>query len=453
MVITRQTRHHWLFTCGLTLAIWFGVLPGRVLADSQGNREPVSAVRLTVRDAEGQVLKGEMLHFNLEGFTIRLNDSNEDATIPWSSQNAEWAYRVMQRIYSRERAEDWLMAAEILEPLEQGERYSELAIKRAQTLDPDVVAKARNKGGSGESDVQTPGTSGDSAHHEHGPVVVGGDSNMKVWPTLTPEQHQAAIDQLHQETQSALDKVGITTSHTETDFFILYTNLDRNEARRWLGLLDKMYIRLCKVFDIDRKTNIWRGKALIVILREPAQYAKYNAAAFGNPMSGSAGVCVSYGNGHVKISFYRQPDEGEFAHVLVHEAVHGFVHRYIGPGYVPNWANEGLAEFLADDLVPRTGIMDRKRDYSLQMLRRTRHLGAFFLLPNIEGWQYGVAYDLATTMIRENRKGYVKFIQAIKGGKPWQKALEEDYGLSVDQLIRGYGRVLKISDLKAQTPG
>src|SRR5678816_1538790 len=72
--------------------------------------------------------------------------------------------------------------------------------------------------------------------------------------------------------------------------------------------------------------------------------------------AGTAGMCHQYGNGDVHIAFYRQPNDLDFANVLVHESIHGFLHRYRSPVDVPSWANEGLAEAIAADMVNRKGL-------------------------------------------------------------------------------------------------
>ena len=67
-------------------------------------------------------------------------------------------------------------------------------------------------------------------------------------------------------------------------------------------------------------------------------------------------MCHTFGSGDVHIAFYRQPNDFDSAHVLVHESVHGFVHRYRSPLDIPSWANEGLAEAIATDMVPQPGM-------------------------------------------------------------------------------------------------
>src|SRR5687768_10061477 len=107
-----------------------------------------------------------------------------------------------------------------------------------------------------------------------------------------------------------------------------------------------------KMFALEKGLNIWRGKGLIFVFTQANDYRKFQVLMHRTDPGQSAGMCHSFNSGIVHIAFYRQPDELTFAHVLVHESVHGFLHRYRKPSHVPSWANEGLAEVIAAELVP-----------------------------------------------------------------------------------------------------
>ena len=137
----------------------------------------------------------------------------------------------------------------------------------------------------------------------------------------------------------------------ETTFFLFYSDLDKREAKNWAGVLDRMYGMLADLFAIDRKTNIWRGKALVFVFREAADYRRFQIAMHDTDPGTTLGMSHGFGDGMVHIAFFRQKEELDFLHLLVHESVHGFVHRYKTPARVPSWANEGLAEWISNQFV------------------------------------------------------------------------------------------------------
>jgi hypothetical protein len=150
----------------------------------------------------------------------------------------------------------------------------------------------------------------------------------------------------------------------------------------------------------------------------------------------------------VHIAFYRQPNELDFAHVLVHESTHGFLHRYRSPVNIPSWANEGLAEVVASEMVPRPGLtMSAAADAKADL--QARHtVEKFFESDHIVAWQYPVARTLTAFMIQQSKKGYVEFINGIKDGLKWDEALKQKYGVSSEQLVRAYGISMGVADLK-----
>jgi hypothetical protein len=163
----------------------------------------------------------------------------------------------------------------------------------------------------------------------------------------------------------------------------------------------------------------------------------------------TAGMCTSFSTGFVKIAFYRQPDELAFAHVLVHESVHGFVHRYRTPVFIPSWVNEGLAETTATDLVPQRGRRDSVRTMAREGLQEHKgQMSDFFSADHIVAWQYPVAEMMCTFMIQAGSKNYVAFIKAIKDGKSADEALASGFKAPRDRLVPVFGQWLGVKNLE-----
>jgi hypothetical protein len=139
----------------------------------------------------------------------------------------------------------------------------------------------------------------------------------------------------------------------------------------------------------------------------------------------------------------------DFAHVLVHESVHGFVHRYRSPEDVPSWANEGLAEAIATQLVPRKGLAQSAAADARGDLQAHKSLEEFYTTDHIVAWQYPVARTLTEFMINQNKAGYVDFINGIKDGLKWEESLKTKYGVTPEQLTLAYGNWMSVAGLKA----
>jgi len=195
-------------------------------------------------------------------------------------------------------------------------------------------------------------------------------------------------------------------------------------------------------------TNVWYGKGLVFVFQKADDYRQFQVRVHQTDPGGSAGMCHCFGDGMVHIAFYRQPDDLTFAHVLVHESVHGFVHRFRAPPTVPSWANEGLAEVIADELVPQPGRTKERESRAREALQQYGGLGGMLDARHIAGWQYPVAETLCAFMIRQNKRNYVDFIVGIKEGLTWEESLEQRYKAPRDRLVRAFGESLKIKGLK-----
>ena len=281
-----------------------------------------------------------------------------------------------------------------------------------------------------------------------GPQQVGAPDPSK-WGKQSPEAMAAAIVELKKFAEEARQRINPNLRPYETGYFLLYTDIPAADAQKWAGLLDQMYARLAVMFGVPKGENIFRGKGLVFVFANDADYLMFQMKMHDKTMAtGTAGMCHQYGNGEVHIAFYRQPNEMDFAHVLVHESVHGFLHRYRSPVKIPSWINEGLAEVVASEMVPRVGIAQASTAQARQDLQTRRDLDKMFEEEHIVAWQYSVARTLNEFMITQNRKGYVEFVNGIKDGLSWQDALTQKYGVSLQQLVRAYGNAMGVPGLQ-----
>jgi hypothetical protein len=274
--------------------------------------------------------------------------------------------------------------------------------------------------------------------------------NPNAWPKRTPEEQAQAVEEIKKFATETAEKMQLPLKLYETKFFLFSSNIPPAEAKNWSGLLDRMYAKLAEIFAVPKGENIWRGKAIVFVFTKKVDYQRYEQEINNTDPGPSDGMCHSYSNGLVTIAFYRQKDELVFAHVLVHESVHGFVHRYRSPARVPSWANEGLAETIATELVPQpTKGAATIKDFARREIQlHGQRLGDFFSLEHIEPWQYPVAETMCTYMIMQAKRNYVDFINGIKDGMTPEEALATRFKAGPDRLVPKFGEWLGLKRLK-----
>lgn len=412
--------------------------------------EPVKLdkpVRVSATATDKTKVVGRVASYDDAGFEL-LDEKNAAKTLKWSSLPAKSVMEVYAVLLAKGTAQDWVAAGRVMYHLDGGKDYGERAFARALRLDPKVkapieAAKSAPPAGAAtttaSAGVKPADAGGKEMVGDPGEGATQEDVLKKLWAPQTEAEQAASVAALKAFVAKHPKLKDESLGLYETKYFLFYSDLKRDEAQKWAGLLDRMYDRLAELFAVPKGSNIWRGKCLIFVFAKPADYHAHELSTYGVDSSKSAGMCHSYGNGFVHVAFYRQQLELKFAHVLVHESVHGFVHRYRSHVTVPNWANEGLAEVIAAELVPDKAGQKGRRFEATDGVRTNGGVGpTFYSARNIEGWQYPVAENLAAFMIAANKKGYVAFINGVKDGTPPEESLEKNFGADRDRMTAAY---------------
>ncbi|WP_428389278.1 hypothetical protein [Mucisphaera sp.] len=448
--MSRRTSHFLITACWTAFFLLVVDMPARA---QWVEVDPPRS--LAVQLQGGERLRGRMVGYDEQHFRLQLG-GDEVREIRWDALSAAKVLTIHRSLLRDVGAEPWLRLGALLGSMEDGAASMETALARAERLDESVADRAQAiREGEGyeppgdltEGDERT-GVGGGHEHGQQGPVMVGG-TEASFWGNLSPELMAASVDELKAYGEAVSTQLSKPLALQETEYFLFYSDLPAAEARRWASLLDRMYRRLCGLFEVPRNQNVFRGKAFIVVFSQPEDYYRYHAELYGFNATQTAGLCRAFGNGYAKVSFYRQRDMDDFAYILVHETVHAFLHRFESPERIPSWVNEGLAELIASEMVEKSRLDDiRWVRSSLPGLRQLRGMGGMTYSEPIAGWQYGVAHRLTAFMIEQDRGRYRAFVMGIKEGLSWQEALEDRYGISLERLVAAWGETLGIQGMR-----
>ncbi|MCY2996057.1 MAG: hypothetical protein NTY19_50645 [Planctomycetota bacterium] len=263
------------------------------------------------------------------------------------------------------------------------------------------------------------------------------------WLPLTPEQQMRALAEQKKYLQQVGEEFKPTKMHLfEQQRFLFYTDMSGKWVLAHARYLDNMYKTLCGVFGIDPRSNIWYGKALVIAFEQKPSYVRFEQKYF--PQSTMAektvGLAHQDPDGQVVISCWLGNNAADFANTLVHETVHGFLHRYKSRQNVPNWVNEGAAEWIAIHVTGGSGFAKRRQQAAVSALAAESWevKGRFFSAANIKGEEYGLAFSLTDFLLRTDKAKYKRLMDGIKTGDHWEECLRAAYGWSVDDLVRRY---------------
>ena len=276
------------------------------------------------------------------------------------------------------------------------------------------------------------------------------ERGVEPWPPLSAAEHAEQVEALEAFVADAKAAFPALES-TQTHEFLVATDIPAGQIAPYLANLDAMHDFLCDLYAIPRGEPVWRGKCLVIAFLREEDFHAFEARFFEAAPRGVHGLCHQRSDGRVIMACHRGDDAPAFGHMLVHETSHGFNHRWMSPVRLPNWLNEGIAEWVGAQVVPASRQVPRKEARALELMRARRSLGDGFFDPgpdfHIQPDQYGIASSLVRFMVARDRKKFAAFVQGVKEGLDVETSLKESFRTSLADLVQAYGKAIGVQDL------
>ena len=409
--------------------------------DSEEKRVLAEPAKVAFRLIEGNaIVQGTIESWDRDGV------HGSFGTHAWDEIQLSTFRRLFQRVMDRKDARDWLLFGELQlrRSEEEADRHAKIAFDRAGRLDPGLTAEidAARERALEVDRVRNERERMRAAEQLRDGLPEGVEWNARPWPTLTDAEQSDAIEEMKTASDELLTRAGYPgVEPVETRYFLLYSDLSPRRTAVLARDLDEMYDEVGRILGLPEGLNLFWGKASVLICSSQDQFKLIEAQAF-NQMTpdGVAGLCHCIGP-RVFVNMYHSGDEYAFAAVLVHETVHGIMHRYLSPQRLPTWANEGFSEYVAARAFRGSPVDAGRRPQALQYIRNGGSIPDVMSMnyqdgswpgPNAIG--YAVGYVMCDLMIREQPGGFAAWVHAVKAGKPWRDALTEEFGASPGRL-------------------
>jgi len=253
-----------------------------------------------------------------------------------------------------------------------------------------------------------------------------------------------------------MKKISPKTHTIKTDHFIIYSAWSRRDDRKLSDIYEKLYRTLCKQFNIPKEHNIWIGKLPVFAFWKRHNFVNFCEDVVNIPISTAdraAGFMGQRGDyrfvvlGPVKNkNISKTVAKNRFFALLVHESTHAFLSRYVSNIHVVSWLNEGIAETITADLLPKSRAAQylKKIHTNLKGVRNDE-LMLFFKARNIpmDPLAYGAAQSLVRFLVKNSKKKFIKMIQEIKCGSTDAEALKSVYGMTYKSLLSKWKRKIR----------
>jgi hypothetical protein len=274
---------------------------------------------------------------------------------------------------------------------------------------------------------------------------------VEPWPQLSAEEHAAQVAELERfvaEVTAAFPALVVSSTHE----FLVASDIPAAQLAPYTAKLDAMHDFLCDLYGIPRGEPVWRGKCLVVAFLSAEDFRVFEQRFMRVDAQGIHGLCHQRGDGRVVMACHRGDDPLAFAHMLVHETSHGFNHRWMSPQQLPNWLNEGIAEWVGTQVVPACTQVPLKEARAVEFMRAGGTVGArvFAARPDhhIDAMQYGIASGIVKFLVARDRKRFAAFVRGIKEGMTVEESLRESFAASLDDVMAAYGRAIGVPGLK-----
>lgn len=407
------------------------------------------SLRIRTKLAKGTIVAGLLATWDDDAF------AGDFGRIEWIELTPSEFKRLFGQVMDDRDASHQLRYAELLVAVGL-DPPAESAWKKAASIDPSIAsrvagsreaAKAMRKARLEKERMEREGAVQDFAE----------DGAAPRWPVLTDAERGAALATMREDAKRYSAMAGVSVEPIETEYFILISELRPAETKELRKELDRMYAQVLGYLGVDPKVNLFWGKAVIFLFATEDRFKAVEAGAFRNPMVGRPGSGQVMGLCHmmkekVFVNSWRCPDYALFGSVLIHETVHGIMHRYSTPARLPAWADEGFSDWVAAQFQTAT-VEQARRAQAMQYIRSGGNLVTVLDMnyrdgswpgPNALG--YAVGYAIVDAMMREDPRKFEAWLRKVKGGTPWEEALQDACGLSKPQLAANVARFFSTRD-------
>ena len=400
-----------------------------------------------VKLISGETLKGTISKWDFTGIDGSFGHA------PWSNFKPDDANRLCKKLLDWRQASQYIQLARMLFSLQGADKLADAAlqdaIRRDRNCAKDVdalrleVAEHRRKVVedrriAAEKDFQTKAVGMKSvADKEDAPRV-------KIWSVATDAQRAEALIEMKADADRWLKQVNLRYCIVEGKYWVLYADLPLGETKELARRMDAMYETVANMFALPVGLNIFHGKAVVIVSASEDHYRAIEMAAFNSmPPPGAIGLCHMVGP-KVVVSANKNADENRFMATLVHEASHGFMHRYGSPSRLPSWADEGYAEYVAAESFPDSTTKADRKPQGLKWLRDENNNVLSVLQMNYENgsWPgpdaigYAIGYMAVDFLVHTKGEAFREWVKDVKAGIPWEEAMKKRFGWNAAQLAK-----------------
>ena len=288
----------------------------------------------------------------------------------------------------------------------------------------------------------------------------GYDSGQTIHKFTTPPtaaEDAASIERSRKLKGKVEASLKITLAEVESDHFLIFTDWDPKEYAFLKEQCEGAYRVCAHQFARKPEDNVFVGKLPIFMFAKQSDFMRFARATdkaslpptvlgyfiSDNELGHMAMWKPSIGDGGIGAGINLADAERKWGRTLVHEFTHAFIHRYQSDASIPRWLNEGVAEVVAESVLPTNNY----HAYARQAAIQDAPIQQLFDDSNMpSGAYYPVMMTMAELLAKQDGKAFIQMFKDIKDGVEPESVLRNDYHIDygkLESIWRTYARALR----------
>ncbi|MEW4452130.1 hypothetical protein AB1L30_05530 [Bremerella sp. JC817] len=270
-------------------------------------------------------------------------------------------------------------------------------------------------------------------------------NKISPWPAFTDEDREADIEN-EKKIAAELKKQIPNLALHETKYFLLFSTASENDLELISRYLDAMHVFVSKLYRVV-PMKVFKGKLPVYIFSQKEEFLLHEQTVANNDATGFGGMC-HWDKNRAYYTCYILKNPADFAHLLVNQTSFAELWAYKSHHNVPVWFRQGLADYIAMEVVPASQRTQKSRQEGIEAMQKSGSLNGLLDRSDRQDGDYGNSSLLVEYLIRQDNIKFVELLDLMKAGMKFDEAIQKSYGQTKEELITAFGRSIGFPDLR-----
>lgn len=259
------------------------------------------------------------------------------------------------------------------------------------------------------------------------------------------EQAEATAEhkQFLEEAVKKLQRVGAFRIE-ETESALIFTDYPAAATTGLRTFVDNLNVRLNQMFGIPAGDSVWRGKPIVAVFSSPTRFGAFEEIVMNNPNHGGMAGVRGGPRRFMQTAIAKKLD-ANIARGLSWGYSLGFAKRLHSSAQGAPWMNMGIANTVQFEIVPDRKRQSTQRSNVTRQIKNAGSLLGLFDATKLDQERWPMSGQLVQFLIKSDPIAFSQMFRDVKLGVPADDALQQNFGVTKEELAVGFGKSLGIA--------